>query len=356
MVLALILIEAINLVYVKFVSQKEVSTWEWLIIPAIVVVDLVVKMAFGLFTQNGFNFYNNLYATDNSQILFSLSFMFALYTTIFFLITEDWSKGIWATKAILIVFGYLISFVIALIQTAIDVSIRGRELSIGLIGIFVAIFLVVVLMVIFLVYEINKRYQQDKETQKNKMEQVEEYYGKQMLLNQEELIKLKHDMNNFLEIIRLKDEEAYQELKDKVQKYNAVYFCKDELLNKILVLKVSEGKRFDIEFNIHINTTKSLPMHSVDMISLFTNILDNAIDASKSSKAKVINLDVTYSDDFLNISLVNSCDQIKSKEDKIYHGKGKEIVKDILNKYNGTSNVYYANKMYSLEIVLEFQK
>ena len=356
MIFPLIIIQAINLVYVAYISKKEVTIWEWLIIPAIVFVDIFVKIIFGLFTQNGFNFFNNFYATDNSQILFSLSYMFTLYTTIFLLITKDWGKRIWAAKAILVVFGYVVSFTVALIQTAINVSIRGRELSIGLIGLFVVIFLLVVLMVIFLVYEINKWYMKEKEKEQNKIEQIEEYYDKQLILNQEELIKLKHDMNNFLEIIRLKDEEAYQELKDKVQKYNAVYFCKDELLNKILVLKVSEGKKFDIEFNIHIDVTKTLPMHSVDMISLFTNILDNAIDAAKSSKAKTINLDVSYSDNILNISLVNSCDQIKPKEDKIYHGKGKEIVKDILNKYNGTSNVYYANKMYSLEMVLYCQK
>ena len=356
MIFPLIIIQAINLVYVAYISKKEVTIWEWLIIPAIVFVDIFVKIIFGLFTQNGFNFYNNFYATDNSQILFSLSYMFTLYTTIFLLITKDWGKRIWAAKAILVVFGYVVSFTVALIQTAINVSIRGRELSIGLIGLFVVIFLLVVLMVIFLVYEINKWYMKEKEKEQNKIEQIEEYYDKQLILNQEELIKLKHDMNNFLEIIRLKDEEAYQELKDKVQKYNAVYFCKDELLNKILVLKVSEGKKFDIEFNIHIDVTKTLLMHSVDMISLFTNILDNAIDAAKSSKAKTINLDVSYSDNILNISLVNSCDQIKPKEDKIYHGKGKEIVKDILNKYNGTSNVYYANKMYSLEMVLYCQK
>ena len=356
MIFPLIIIQAINLVYVAYISKKEVTIWEWLIIPAIIFVDIFVKIIFGLFTQNGFNFFNNFYATDNSQILFSLSYMFTLYTTIFLLITKDWGKRIWAAKAILVVFGYVVSFTVALIQTAINVSIRGRELSIGLIGLFVVIFLLVVLMVIFLVYEINKWYMKEKEKEQNKIEQIEEYYDKQLILNQEELIKLKHDMNNFLEIIRLKDEEAYQELKDKVQKYNAVYFCKDELLNKILVLKVSEGKKFDIEFNIHIDVTETLPMHSVDMISLFTNILDNAIDAAKSSKSKTINLDVAYSDNILNIALVNSCDQIKPKEDKIYHGKGKEIVKDILNKYNGTSNVYYANKMYSLEMTLSCQK
>ena len=59
---------------------------------------------------------------------------------------------------------------------------------------------------------------------KSAIEQMEGYYDKQLLLNQEELIKLKHDMNNFLEIIRLKDEDTYQELKEKVQQKKLMIF------------------------------------------------------------------------------------------------------------------------------------
>ena len=108
----------------------------------------------------------------------------------------------------------------------------------------------------------------EKEKHKSAVEQMEGYYDKQLLLNQEELIKLKHDANNFLEIIRLKDEETYQELKDKVQKFNAVYFCKDDILNKILVLKVSEGKESGIQFNTHIDLKDEIPLSNLDKILL----------------------------------------------------------------------------------------
>ena len=356
MVFALFIVEAINLVYIKFIAKKEVHFSEWIILPAIIIIDFFIKIIWGVFTQSGFNYYNTPFADNYSQVLFLVSYIFALYTTIFLLLIQDWGKGIWATKAILILFGYIIAFTLTMIQTAVNILIRGHQLSVALIAVFVTIFLLVVLMVLFLVYEINKWYQREKAKQKSAMEQMEGYYDKQLLLNQEELIKLKHDMNNFLEIVRLKDEETYQELKDKVQKYNAVYFCKDDLLNKILVLKVSEGKEKGVQFNININLKEEIPMSNVDKISLFTNILDNAIEGAINSYHKLVNLDISYSDNKLGISLVNSCDTLKSKPDKVYHGKGKEILKDIIKKHNGDSSVYYANQMYSLEITLNFQK
>ena len=356
LVFALVIVEAINLFYVKFVSKKEVHLSEWFILLAIIVLDFFIKIVWGVFTQSGFNYYNRPFVDNNSQILFYISNLFALYTTIFLLLIKDWGKGIWAAKAILILFGYLVTFALVVIQTSANILITGRELDITIISLSVVMSLLVVLMVIFLVYEINKWYIKEKEKHKSAVEQMEGYYDKQLLLNQEELIKLKHDANNFLEIIRLKDEETYQELKDKVQKFNAVYFCKDDILNKILVLKVSEGKESGIQFNTHIDLKDEIPLSNLDKISLFTNILDNAIEGAINSYHKLINLDIYYADNKLNISIVNSCDTLKNKPDKVYHGKGKEILNDIIKKHNGDSNVYYANQMYSLEINLNFQK
>jgi len=353
---ALVIVEAINLFYVKFVSKKEVHLSEWFILLAIIVLDFFIKIVWGIFTQNGFNYYNRPYVENYSQVLFYISNLFALYTTIFLLLIKDWGKGIWAAKAILTLFGYLVTFALVVIQTSVNILVTGQELDITIISISVVMSLLVVLMVIFLVYEINKWYLKEKEKQKSVMEQMEGYYDKQLLLNQEELIKLKHDANNFLEIIRLKDEETYQELKDKVQKFNAVYFCKDDILNKILVLKVSEGKEKGIQFNTHIDLKNKIPLSNLDKISLFTNILDNAIEGAINSYHKLINFDIYYADNKLKISIVNSCDTLKSKPDKVYHGKGKEILNDIIKKHNGDSNVYYANQMYSLEINLNFQK
>ena len=209
-------------------------------------------------------------------------------------------------------------------------------------------------IVIFFLYELNKRHDQEKQRQENRFEQIGDYYNKQLLLNQDELIKLRHDLNNFLEVIKLKDEKMFNELSEKVKKYNAVYFCSDDLLNKILVLKVSEGKENGIDFDIKVSIDKDINMSSSDKISLFTNILDNAIDAAKVSQAKKISLDVNFKDDLLYISLINSCEKMIKKQDAIYHGKGKEIVADIVKKYSGEAQVYFANKMYSLEIEMNF--
>jgi len=58
---ALVIVEAINLFYVKFVSKKEVHLSEWFILLAIIVLDFFIKIVWGIFTQNGFNYYNRPY-------------------------------------------------------------------------------------------------------------------------------------------------------------------------------------------------------------------------------------------------------------------------------------------------------
>ena len=353
-VLPMLVIYLAYALYIKFVAKAKVYPNEWFILPMYLIFDVFIKIVFKTFAGNDFNFYNNLYAPDHSQILFTISYFIGLNTTTYLICVRDLEKDIRADKILIIVFGYITGFTLIMIQRAIYLTTPLNNISDTLIALFALTGILLLAIVIFFLYELNKRHDQEKQRQENRFEQIGEYYNKQLLLNQDELIKLRHDLNNFLEVIKLKDEKMFNELSEKVKKYNAVYFCSDDLLNKILVLKVSEGKEDGIDFDIKVSIDKDINMSSSDKISLFTNILDNAIDAAKVSQAKKISLDVNFKDDLLYISLINSCEKIIKKQDAIYHGKGKEIVADIVKKYSGEAQVYFANKMYSLEIEMNF--
>ena len=353
LVLPMVIIYASYALYIKFVAKAQVYSNEWFLLPMYIIFDLFIKLLFGSIAGDGFNTYNNLYAQDNSQILFTISYFLGKNTTTYLISIRDFDKDIRAEKILTIVFGYIMGLALMIIRRTIIETSPMQEVEDITIYLFALMGMIIVGIVVFFLYESNKRYDIEKKKQANKFERIEEYYDKQLLLNQEELIKLRHDLNNFLQVIKLKDEKTFKELNEKVQKYNAVYFCSDDLLNKILVLKVSEGKEQNIDFDIKVSLDKDINLSSSDKISLFTNILDNAIEASKYSQAKKISLDINLSNDILYISLINSCDKIVRKKDAIYHGKGQEIVKDILGKYHGTSQEFFANEMDSLEIEMK---
>ena len=127
------------------------------------------------------------------------------------------------------------------------------------------------------------------------------------------------------------------------------------MLNKILVLKANEAKNDGIEINIDAKRINNFNMIEIDKISLFTNIIDNAIRAAKESKQKRINLELFNEQNVYEIKLVNSCDKIIHKADSVYHGKGKQIVDDILKKYNGKIMNTYANNMYRVIIEIKLK-
>ena len=125
-----------------------------------------------------------------------------------------------------------------------------------------------------------------------KINAMNEYYQKVNLISQEELIKMRHDIKNMLQVSKMYNETIATQLEEKFNNISKTIYCKDELLNKILVLKANEAKNDGIEFNIDANRINNFNIIEIDKISLFTNIIDNAIRAAKESKQKRINLEL----------------------------------------------------------------
>ena len=96
---------------------------------------------------------------------------------------------------------------------------------------------------------------------------------------------------------------------------------------------------YHIDIETNINYPKENLIETIDMIELLTNLIDNAIEASKNALEKKIRLTIFYQDNKIKINIVNSYDANYSngitKKDYKYHGYGKKIIQDIVSKYNG---------------------
>ncbi len=351
MLLSSIIINVVLVVYF-ILNRKQIRYKRFLLVPVIIIIDLLLKIFFSLITSHDFNYYNDLYTHTLDKVLFMITYLIVTFSTTYIFINTKNNRYDLVSKIVLISFGFFVSLILAIGESIIDiVGVIGGDSSIRLLLI-ILFFLLATIVVAFVLYEGNKYNEREKIKAAQVYNQVSDHYSKQMLLNQEELIKIKHDINNYLEVIKLKDDESFKAIQQKINKYGSIYFCKDDILNKILVLKASEAKKYSIEFNVKTNLDDSIKLESIDKISLFTNLLDNAIEASKNSVQKIINLEVVLENNSLRISIVNSCDELKQKRDRTYHGKGKEIIKDLIIKNSGTIKSYYSNKLYSVNIEL----
>lgn len=81
-----------------------------------------------------------------------------------------------------------------------------------------------------------------------------------------------------------------------------------------------------------------------ELVSLFANLLDNAIEAAEKTEKKEIHLSMEKQQGYLRIVLRNSklesINPIKSdfkttKANKKLHGIGNRIIRDIVNNHNG---------------------
>ena len=99
---------------------------------------------------------------------------------------------------------------------------------------------------------------------------------------------------------------------------------------------------------IHVDYQIFLPEKSMiqpsDLSSVLFNILDNAIEACRSSEdlKKNLSLSLTTSKGFLSVLVRNTKDpqvvfnHITTKKDSVYHGLGLSIIEDICRKYDGS--------------------
>lgn len=195
----------------------------------------------------------------------------------------------------------------------------------------------------------------ENETIKKKIELQYKYY----LTIQEISLKtrkLYHDMNNHMiciqniygknEIANKYIEDINKQLKDCKSLFNTNNLILDVILNE----KYMDCKTNDIDFIVDINFLKCEFLDMTDVCSIFSNMLDNAIEACLKIEdievKKIIKLKGTILNDFFIIKCSNTKindfrrdNIITDKKDKFLHGIGINSIKKSVEKYNGNIEI-----------------
>ena len=192
-------------------------------------------------------------------------------------------------------------------------------------------------------------------------------YFSELKENETELRKIKHDISGCLETMKEiiyteKDTEKAQHFFDELSmtlgNITTGFYCKNSLINAIIISKSKICDKQGIRLNAEIKIPEALNISDTDICRILVNMLDNAIEANeKEDKNKFIDLSIKENDGFIYLSTRNpfSGENIGSttKENKKEHGYGLRILNDIAQKYNGYTKTAADKNVIFILIVLK---
>ena len=169
--------------------------------------------------------------------------------------------------------------------------------------------------------------------------------------NREELEKLRHDIKNqfaYLDALlqQNKDEEARKYVQDYLNESNPVlhsFSCSNNVVNSIINLELTKAKIKKVKIDVKVVVPPLLPFKDIDLVSLLTNMIDNAMENYYSQDNAPITVRIMKQNDFIRFFVSNPVDMKKINPRALTvtqkvgrgHGYGTKIIKNIASSYNG---------------------
>ena len=226
-----------------------------------------------------------------------------------------------------------------------------------------AILLLIMNLFIFWLYgHIQKRNLEHTELQLQlqKESDMTDYY-KQLIQHDEGQKILIHDIKHHLRSMSTLNEQgettqlaAYIDdiLQSKDLQYS-VRICDNDMLNAILCRyqKICSAKGINFQPDVRSGLLGNFAYE--EMTALFTNLMDNAVEATSQVENASIDLSITYREKTAStlISLINSCPSdpfdsktgklITHKKDSVHHGFGIRSIERVIKAHHGEMTMYY---------------
>ena len=170
--------------------------------------------------------------------------------------------------------------------------------------------------------------------------------------NREELMKIRHDLQNQLSYMSvLLNEGKYEEAKQYIQslteqkeEYLYSFSCSNLVVSGIVNLELTKAKIAKKKVRFKVVVPPKLPFEDSDLLSLITNVVDNSLENFVPVNEKdFISVSIVTQQDYLRIVCLNSVDQnsigdkpnLKTTKRDRGHGYGTKIIKNIVKKYQG---------------------
>ena len=155
----------------------------------------------------------------------------------------------------------------------------------------------------------------------------------------------------------------FRELSGELTVNNRI-FCKNSIVNAVLNSKYNTAleKQIDCFFNISIDGL--LGIDDISLCSLFSNTLDNAIEACEKIQEvskRQISLKARFDKGYFSYEISNSKKNtvtvkkdhfLTEKADKTTHGFGVQNVRDMVSKYEGEMDISYTEDRFTVTVLI----
>ena len=187
--------------------------------------------------------------------------------------------------------------------------------------------------------------------------------------NREELMKIRHDLQNQLSYMSvLLNEGKYEEAKQYIQslteqkeEYLYSFSCSNLVISGIVNLELTKAKIAHKKVKFKVVVPPKLPFEDSDLLSLITNIVDNSLENFVPANEKdLISVSIVTQQDYLRIMCLNSVDQnsikdkpsLKTTKSGKAHGYGTKIIKNIVKKYEGYVTFTYEDNKFVCDCMI----
>lgn len=183
------------------------------------------------------------------------------------------------------------------------------------------------------------------------MEKVQYEYYESLTDSITSLRKYRHDLNNILQTLTIiindpetleNGKELLEQLRKRYDKIQLPFYCSNPVINAVLLAKTAAAQEKGIEVAISINLENTNMFEHIDLCSIFSNMLDNAIEAACEVEHGHIAISSWTETEHLFIKCVNSYSgKIRKDSKKLISTKGKDrglgisIIESIAERYSG---------------------
>lgn len=213
---------------------------------------------------------------------------------------------------------------------------------------------------------------QDKQRLLEERHLVERRYDALLVYREsgERLRELRHEVKNQYAYIRMlleqKDydraEEFFGEMCLRASPTFSTVSSGNTLVDDIVNLEIAKARGEGVELSARIAVPSRLPYEEIDLCSLLTNLLDNAIEGCAGLDEKVVRLGIVADQGALMVTVSNPTSHaphldesgglVTTKAEREGHGYGTSIVRGIAEKYDGVADFSYEEGTFVAKVIL----
>lgn len=177
-------------------------------------------------------------------------------------------------------------------------------------------------------------------------------------------------INSYSHIDLQNEQEAKEFAKQLIEEYAFLYqtdYCSNKIIDAILYNKLTLAKKYRIQTSVQVIVPHQININPIDIMSVYTNLLDNAIEAclNLDEENRFIDISSMVKSNYLIIKIINSKSphihidinhMETSKSDKDNHGLGTQIIKKTCQANNGLFKIMDTGNTLEAYVTLQINK